>query len=57
MKKFLSVILVLAMLVPMMSVMTSAADLVNLYDASKAVCGTPNSSKRDTDPSYNANYF
>ena len=57
MKKFLSVILVLAMLVPMMSVMTSAADLVNLYDASKAVCGTPNSSQRDTDPSYNANYF
>lgn len=54
----LCIILMLAMLVPMMSVMASAADeLVNLYDASKAVCGTPNSSQRDTEPKYNANYF
>ena len=57
MKKFLSIILMLALLVPMMSVFASAADLVNLYDASKAVCGTPNSSQRDTAPTYNANYF
>ena len=57
MKRFLSIILMLAMLVPMMSVFASAADLVNLYDASKAVCGTPNSSQRDTDPTYNANYY
>ncbi len=53
----LCAVLMLAMLVPMMGIMASAADLVNLYDASKAVCGTPNSSKRDTDPKYNANYF
>ncbi len=53
----LCIILMLAMLVPMMSVMTSAADLVNLYDASKAVCGTPNSAQRDTAPTYNANYY
>ncbi len=61
MKKFfarpLCIILMLAMLVPMMSVMASAADLVNLYDASKAVCGTPNSAQRDTAPTYNANYY
>jgi hypothetical protein len=57
MKKFLSIILMLAMLVPIMSVFASAADLVNLYDASKAVCGTPNSSQRDTAPTNNANYY
>ena len=57
MKKFLSIILMLALLVPMMSVFASAAELVNLYDASKAVCGTPNSSQRDTAPTYNANYY
>ncbi len=57
MKKFLSIILMLAMLVPMMSVFASAADLVNLYDASKAVCGTPNATQRDTAPTYNANYY
>ncbi len=62
MKKFIArplcIILMLAMLVPMMGIMTSAADeLVNLYDASKAVCGTPHSSNRDTEPKYNANYF
>ena len=57
MKKLICALLVLAMLVPMMSVMTSAADLVNLYDASKAVCGTPNTAGRDVDPKYNANYY
>lgn len=31
--------------------------LENLYDASKAVCGTPNTLNRDGDPNYNANYF
>ncbi|MBO5969580.1 MAG: hypothetical protein J6S14_13895 [Clostridia bacterium] len=53
----LCALLMLAMLVPMMSVMASAADLTNLYDASKAVCGTPNSAQRDTAPTYNANYY
>ncbi len=61
MKKILTrtlcAILMLAMLVPMMGIMASAADLVNLYDASKAVCGTPNSAQRDTAPTYNANYY
>ena len=41
MKKFLSVILVLAMLVPMMSVMTSAAEIKNLYVFADAQLGTP----------------
>ena len=47
----------LAMLVPMFGVMASAAELTNLYDASKAVCGTPNSENRDTAPTNNANYY
>ena len=55
----LCIILMLAMLVPMMSVMASAAeaDLVNLYDASKAVCGTPNTGARDNEPAWNGNYY
>ena len=53
----LCAILMLAMLVPMFGIMASAADLVNLYDASKAVCGTPNSAQRDTAPTNNANYY
>ncbi len=61
MKKLLTrtlcAVLMLAMLVPMMGIMASAADLVNLYDASKAVCGTPNSSQRDTAPKTNENYY
>ena len=57
MKKLICALLMLAMLVPMMSVFASAADLVNLYDASKAVCGTPNTAGRDVDPKYNANYY
>ena len=61
MKKFIArplcIILMLAMLVPMMGIMTSAAELTNLYDASKAVCGTPNSADRDTEPKFNGNYY
>lgn len=61
MKKFIArplcIILMLAMLVPMMGIMASAAELTNLYDASKAVCGTPNSADRDTDPKFNGNYY
>ena len=53
----LCAILMLAMLVPMIGIMASAADLTNLYDASKAVCGTPNSAQRDTAPTNNANYY
>ena len=53
----LCAILMLAMLVPMFGIMASAADLVNLYDASKAVGGTPNSSQRDNTPTKNENYY
>ena len=56
-RKIICSLLVLAMLVPMMSVMTSAADLVNLYDLAAVKCGTPNSSSADVDPKYNANYY
>ncbi len=49
-------VLMLAMLVPMMSFMASAADLTNLYDLSKVKCGTPQSTA-DVDPKYNANYY
>ena len=56
-RKFICSLLVLAMLVPMMSFMASAADLVNLYDLSQVKCGTPNTSSADTDPKYNANYY
>ncbi len=48
MKKFLSIILMLAMLVPMMSVFASAAAPTNLYDASKAQLGTPPTNVNDT---------
>ena len=41
MKKFLSIILMLALLVPMMSVFASAAAPTNLYDVSKAQLGVP----------------
>ena len=41
----LCAILMLAMLVPMFGIMASAADLVNLYDQSKAKLGTPGSSR------------
>ena len=57
MTRTLCAILMLAMLVPMIGIMASAADLTNLYDASKAVCGTPNSAQRDTAPTNNANYY
>ncbi len=55
--RFICALLMLAMLVPMMSVMAGAADLVNIYDASKTVCGTPNTGGRDVAPKYNANYY
>ena len=56
-RKIICSLLALAMLVPMMSFMASAADLVNLYDLSAVKCGTPNTSSADADPKYNANYY
>ncbi len=56
--RLLCIALTLTMIVPTFVSMVSAADdLVNLYDASKAVCGTPNSSQRDTAPKTNENYY
>ena len=55
--KQICLVLMLAMLIPMMTFMAGAAELTNLYDASKAVCGTPNSADRDTAPTNNANYY
>ena len=55
-RKIVCALLMLAMLVPMMSFMTSAADFTNLYDASKASCGTP-ATTATANPAYNANYF
>ena len=55
-RKIVCALLMLAMLVPMMSFMTSAADFTNLYDASKASCGTPPTTAT-ANPTYNANYF
>ena len=46
MTKTLCALLMLAMLVPMMSFMTSAAEITNLYDFSKTGVGTP-PAKRD----------
>ena len=55
-RKIVCALLVLAMLVPMMSFMTSAADVTNLYDASKAACGTPPTTASAA-ATYNANYY
>jgi molybdopterin converting factor small subunit len=52
--KQICLVLMLAMIIPMMTFMASAAEIVNLYDQSKAALGTPGSS-RDValDSSYN----
>ena len=55
-RKIVCALLMLAMLVPMMSFMAGAADFTNLYDASKAACGTPPTSATAA-ASYNANYY
>ncbi len=56
-KRLLSALLVLALLVPMMSVMASAADLVNKYDSSAKIIGIP-PEKRDAEhTSTNQNYY
>ena len=43
--KQICLVLMLAMLIPMMTFMASAAEIVNLYDQSKAKLGTPGSSR------------
>ncbi len=53
----LCIAIAIIMIVPTFVSMVSAADeLVNLYDASKAVCGTPKTVATD-EPKYNANYY
>lgn len=54
--KQICLLLMLAMLIPMMTFMASAADLTNLYVLSEVKCGTPQSTA-DADPKYNANYY
>ncbi len=55
-RKIVCSLLVLAMLVPMMSFMASAADITNLYDNALATVGTPPSTK-DAAGTGNANYY
>ena len=55
-RKVICALLVLAMLVPMMSFVTSAAEIVNLYDNEKAACGTPGTTATAS-ATYNANYY
>ncbi len=55
-KKVVCALLMLAMLVPMMSFGTSAADFTNLYDNAQATVGTPPTTK-DAAGSGNANYY
>ena len=43
--KHLCFVLMLAMIIPMMTFLASAAEIVNLYDQSKAKLGTPGSSR------------
>ena len=54
--KLICTVLMLALLVPMMSFMAGAAEITNLYDASKATCGTPPTTATAS-PAYNANYY
>ena len=57
MTKTLCALLMLAMLVPMMSFMTSAAEITNLYDVSKAQLGTPPSTNVNDNASGNRLYW
>ena len=54
--KQICVLLMLAMLIPMMTFMASAAEITNLYDNALATVGTPPSTK-DAAGSGNANYY
>jgi hypothetical protein len=55
-KRLFSALLVLALLVPMMSVMASAAELENKYDSSKRIIGIPPDQRDAEHTSTNANY-
>ena len=55
-RKIVCALLMLAMLVPMMSFGTSAADFVNLYDNAQATIGVPPTTK-DAPGNGNANYY
>ena len=57
MRKLICTLLMLALLVPMMSVMTSAADLVNVYDSTQKVIGIPPTTRDAEHTSTNANYY
>lgn len=54
--KQICVLLMLALLIPMMSFMASAAEITNLYDNALATVGTPPTTK-DAAGSGNANYY
>ena len=56
-KRLLSVLLVLALLVPMMSIMASAADLENKYDSTGKVIGIPPTTRDAEHTSTNQNYY
>ena len=55
-KRILCALLVFALLVPMMSVMASAADLENKYDSTQKVIGIPMQTRDEEHTSTNANY-
>lgn len=55
-KKLFSALLVLALLVPMMSVMASAAELENKYDSTAKVIGIPMQTRDEAHTSTNTNY-
>ena len=55
-KRFLCTLLAIALLVPVMSVMTSAADLENKYDSTAKVIGIPMQTRDEPHTSTNANY-
>ena len=55
-KRLLCALLTLALLVPMMSVMASAADLENKYDSTAKVIGIPMQTRDEPHTSTNANY-
>ena len=56
-KRLYSALLVLALLVPMMSVMASAADLENKYDSTVKVIGIPPTTRDAEHTSTNQNYY
>ena len=56
-KRLLSALLVLALLVPMMSIMASAADLENKYDSTGKVIGIPPTTRDAEHTSTNQNYY